>query len=207
MNNGAILGLAQENIELIEKIIKTNSRFRGNDDLFEEIFSESVSRSRSLISSASSGGSIEIYISKIINLVVLDSLKRNNRFGKAKTTIAKVSSPVQHIAIKPIQAKTKEVVTPTAKYMLSEVEELVFDIDDPFVENEKELYSKDEVIELKDFVFNINQEFPEKKYYELFILRFIYKLDQQKIAAKVEETVEEVNSRIIDLVHMLDNFW
>ena len=60
--------------DLIEKLVKSNSKFKGNEDLLEDFCSETYKRSYSLLESLDIQN-LENYIAKVVNTAILNVLK------------------------------------------------------------------------------------------------------------------------------------
>ena len=63
-----------EQRELIEKLVKSNNKFKGNEDLIEDFCSETYKRSYSLFDNVNIKD-IENYIAKVVNTAILTVLK------------------------------------------------------------------------------------------------------------------------------------
>ena len=90
--------------DLIEKLVKSNSKFKGNEDLLEDFCSETYKRSYSLLESLDIQN-LENYIAKVVNTAILNVLKDNGRIRRRENKY--VSS--HEILISPVQEKQKAV--------------------------------------------------------------------------------------------------
>lgn len=56
--------LAQDKIDLIEKIIKNDRKFANNEDLFDDFFNETCKRSLLIVKTVTSDATLEAYLKK-----------------------------------------------------------------------------------------------------------------------------------------------
>ena len=71
--------LAQDKINLIERLIKTNRKFVNNEDLYDDFFNETCKRSLPIISTISSDSTLEVYLKKVATSSILNVLKDSGR--------------------------------------------------------------------------------------------------------------------------------
>ncbi len=74
----------QEQRDLIEKLVRTNAKFSGNEDLFEDFCSETYKRSHSLFKSLDINH-LESYIAKVTNTAILTVLKNSGRIQRKQS--------------------------------------------------------------------------------------------------------------------------
>ena len=89
-----------EQRNLIEKLVKSNNKFRGNEDLLEDFCSETYKRSYSLLDTIDAN-SIEAYIAKVVNTAILNVLKENGRVRRRENKYVST----QEVLINPMPAK------------------------------------------------------------------------------------------------------
>ena len=68
--------LVKEQRSLIEKFVKTNKNFQGNEDLLEDFCSEAFQKSYMIFNSSSNIQKIENYVSKVVNTSIMSVLKK-----------------------------------------------------------------------------------------------------------------------------------
>lgn len=74
--------LAQDKIDLIEKIIKSDRKFANNEDLYDDFFNETCKRSFLIVKTVSSDVTLEAYLRKIATTSFLNVLKSEGRIKK-----------------------------------------------------------------------------------------------------------------------------
>ena len=71
--------LVEEQRALIEKIVRNNKNFSGNEDLLEDFCSEAFQKSYLIFNSSSNIDKIESYLSKVVHTSILSVLKNSGR--------------------------------------------------------------------------------------------------------------------------------
>ena len=71
--------LAQDKIDLIEKIIKSDRKFANNEDLYDDFFNETCKRSLLIVKTVTSDVTLEAYLKKIATTSILNVLKNEGR--------------------------------------------------------------------------------------------------------------------------------
>ena len=92
--------LAQDKIDLIEKIIKNDRKFVNNEDLYDDFFNETCKRSFLIVKTVTSDATLEAYLKKIATTSILNVLKnegrlRRTRSGYMSTKEVPIESAVQ----------------------------------------------------------------------------------------------------------------
>ena len=91
--------LAQDKIDLIEKLIKANRKFINNEDLYEDFFNETCKRSLPIISTISSDATLEVYLRKVATSSILNVLKDSGRLRRTKSAYVEYDNGPEDIAI------------------------------------------------------------------------------------------------------------
>ena len=92
-----------EQKELIEKLIKSNNKYKGNEDLLEDFCSETLKRSYSLFDNVNIKD-IENYIAKVVNTSILTVLKQNGRVRRRENKYVST----REVLMNPVPAKVEE---------------------------------------------------------------------------------------------------
>ena len=114
----------QQQRDLIEKLVKSNNKFTGNEDLLDDFCSETYKRSHSLFDSLEIND-LESYIAKVANTAILAVLKD---YGRVRRRENKYVS-TQEILISPVPAKTKTQETapvPVVSQIVSSAAEILY---------------------------------------------------------------------------------
>lgn len=179
--------LAQDKIDLIEKIIRNDRKFANNEDLFEDFLNETCKRSLLIVQTVTSDATLEAYLRKIATTSILNVLKsegrlRRTRKGYLPTNEARLDSGIE---------------SGLTDYSNIEVKYITADI----VQTPEDLVVKKEVLQqILDAVYDINDENLNKRYLDLYSLRYEKGLTQKEIAQELNLSQSEVSKRLFRLM-------
>ena len=73
-----------EQKSLIEKFVRANKNFKGNEDLFDDFCAESMQKSYMIFNSVANSQKVESYINKVVHTSILTVLKNYGRIRREK---------------------------------------------------------------------------------------------------------------------------
>lgn len=177
--------LAQDKIDLIEKIIKNDRKFANNEDLYEDFFNETCKRSLLIVKSVTSDATLEAYLKKIATTSILNVLKSEGRLRRTRDGF----TPIKEISIEE-NVDLTDYSQLTIEYIPVEIQETPEDI----------AVKKDILQAIVDTVIEIDEMYPEKKYYSLYSLRYEKGFTQKEIAQELNISQPEVCKRLFRLM-------
>ncbi len=180
------LELAQDKLGLIEKIIKSNSKYINNEDLYDDFFNETCKRSLLIVKTVSSEDTLEAYLRKIATTSILNVLKNSGRLRRGKSGYMSSGE----VSLDKIADDTQDYSSAKITYSSVNIPETP----------ENFAIKKDILEKIVDTVIEINSEEPDEKYLELFILRFQKGMTQKEIAAKTGISQSETSKRLFKLM-------
>ena len=182
--------LAQDKINLIEKLIKTNRKFINNEDLYEDFSNETCKRSLPIISTITSDSTLEVYLKKVATTSILNVLKDSGRLRRTHDSYVNTREV-------PIET-TSEPYSNVYSEMKVEYEPIDFDNgpEDIAIKNEALTF-------IVNSIQKIDEEEPEKRYYELYNLRYKEGRTQAEIAEELELSQSEVSKRLFKLMQKI----
>jgi RNA polymerase sigma factor (sigma-70 family) len=207
---GVELELTQDKINLIERIVKNDRKFAGNEDLYEDFFNETCKRSLTIISSVDSDNALEAYLRKIATTSIINVLKDSGRlrrtgggyvptkevvtnaFTEPELVYESPAAPVMPIT--PITPITP--VTPAApvRAKVSYKEIHVKETPEDFI-------IKKEILERVNAAVRItNENYPDKSYLALFNMRYGKSMTQREMADALGISQSEVSKRLMKLM-------
>jgi len=186
--------LAQKYRHLIETIVKNNNRFSGNEDLFEDFCSETFKRSYLIISSINDIDHIERYLSKVASAAILEVLKSSGRLRRSSSGYVKTNEV-------PVAVVAPSVINDA--YQTDEDGFILYDIPDPAVSIEDSVLSKDEANSIVKAVYELNYNEQEKRFIEIFTLRYIENLSQNDISKMMGISQGEVSKRLAEMIRKI----
>ena len=183
--------LVEEQRSLIEKIVRSNKNFKGNEDLLEDFCSEAFQKCYLIFNSSSNIQKVESYVSKVVNTSILSVLKNSGRVRRTNSGFV----PTKEIPVPEFSSST--VVKPT---ILGP--EFIMDFPDPKSSAEEVLITKDCLQRICDAVCVIHKEVPS---YDLFYLRYFKGLKQNEISKSLNLSQSEVSKRLMQLSKLISN--
>ena len=151
--------LAQDKIDLIEKIIKNDRKFANNEDLYDDFFNETCKRSLLIVKTVTSDVTLEAYLRKIATTSILNVLKNEGRLRRTKTGYMSTKEvPLETVVQSSLPDYSKIEVT----------YEPVAIQDTP-----EDVAVKKEILQIiVDSVFEVDKQEPTKQYAKLYDLRY-----------------------------------
>ena len=188
-----------EQRELIEKLVKSNNKFKGNEDLIEDFCSETYKRSYSLFDNVNIKD-IENYIAKVANTAILTVLKQNGRVRRRENKYIST----HEVLLNPVPAaKVQEPEVVKAQEPAVIHEPFVYDIADPRDSFEEKIVRKDLLQKIVDIVLIAQREDPSKEFLKIFYLRYVKEFKQKDIAKEVNISQAEVSKRLIEILKIV----
>lgn len=183
----------QEQRNLIEKLVKSNNKFKGNEDLLEDFCSETYKRSHTLLESADVN-EIGAYLAKVVNTAILTVLKDSGRVRRRENKYVST----KELLINPVPAKPSAEAQ-ESKPQVSTAESFVYEIADPKDSFEEKIVRKDLLQKIVDIVLVAQKNDPTKEFLKIFYLRYVRELKQKEIAEEINISQSEVSKRLIEI--------
>ncbi len=187
--------LLEEQRSLIEKFVRSNKNFKGNEDLFEDFCSEAFQKSYMIFNSSSNINKIESYVSKVVHTSILSVLKDSGRIRRTSEGFV----PTGEIKVPEFTAPAPLKSEPLAP-------SFILDFPDPKETVEEIIITKDCLQRIADAVCVIHKEVPSKLFLDLFRLRYIDGYKQSQIAENLNISQSEVSKRLLQLSKLISNF-
>lgn len=186
--------IAQEKIDLIKKIIKSDKKYIDNEDLFEDFFNEACKRSFLIVKSVANESSLEAYLKKIVTTSIITVLKDEGRVRRTREGFI----PEKTVSIEEIVSQPKvETFIPAGKYSDIHINYDIVDLKD----GPEEIVIKKEVLQtLIDAITVSHSNTPSKQFLQLYELRYVKGLKQKEIAQELNLSQSEVSKRLLELM-------
>ncbi len=192
--------LLDEQKSLIEKIVRANKNFRGNEDLFEDFCAEAMQKSYMVFNSTSNIQKIESYVTKVVHTSILNVLKDSGRIRRTEQG---------YVSTKEVKVPefASSVSVPAAKEILPVGFDFILDFPDPKETVEEILITKDCIQRIADAVCVIHKEVPQQLFLDIFYLRYVKGNKQTEIAKALNLSQGEVSKRLMQLSKLISNFF
>ena len=176
--------IAQEKIDLISKIIKNDRKYPNNEDLYEDFFNETCKRSITILDAIDSGATLETYLKRVVTTSIINVLKDSGRLRRTRSGYM----------------STKEVAinqTPEVDY--SDIVINYSNIKIP--ESPEDIVIQKEILTfVVDTIKQIHNEYPDKDYLNIYIMRYEKGMTQKEIASELGVSQSEVSKRLYKLM-------
>ena len=181
---GTLMEIAQDKLDLIEKVIKNNNKYISNEDLYEDFFNETCKRSLSIVKTLSSDSVLEAYLRKIATTSIISVLKDSGRLRRTKAGYTKT----QEIPIEEVQS---------FDYSNINVSYGNFNVQ----ESPETIMVKNDVLKsIYDAVVAINEKDTKKQYLQIYKLRYDSGMTQQEISDETGLSQSEISKRLFKLM-------
>ncbi len=186
-----------EQRRLIEKFVRSNIKFEGNEDLLEDFCNEAYQKSYIIFNSQSSIQKIESYVQKVVNTSIVGVLKDSGRLKRTSSGYIKTREiPLDEV-------KHFEPVTVPLVQQKDVPKEYTFEIEDPKIGIEEKIIKKDLLQKIADAVCVIHGDNPTKCYLEIYEARYIKGMKQKEIAETLNLSQPEISKRLIELSKLI----
>lgn len=172
--------ITQEYKSLIEKMVTSNKRFIGNEDLFEDFCSEAFERCLFILQKTDEISRIENYLNKVISSAIINVLKTSGRITRSSE------------GYKKIERATISLENP--------LDDGYMDFKDPSISFVEKITEEETLKEIYDSIIKIDKDYPQEKFYKLFYMKYIENKKQREIALELGISQGEVSKRLFKLM-------
>lgn len=202
-----------EQKSLIEKFVRANKNFIGNEDLFDDFCAEALQKSYMIFNSSNNIQKIESYISKVVHTSILAVLKDYGRIKREN----KKYVPTREVKIADFNIEpkaSKEIQDYIEEYPIQDLNvqsaidlksSFILDFPDPKNSVEEVLITRDCLQRIADSVCIIHSEVPSQQFLDIFYLRYMKGYKQTQIAEELELSQSEVSKRLMRLSKLISN--
>ena len=215
------LQISKEHKELIESVIKENDKFRGNEELIN-IFAEAVyKKSYLLIDAIRDIARLKRHLSAICDSCMTQIIDEKKKFDETKL-FKEISKKTDEIKAQDIvvslkkhsllydkdeedtsQKNVDEIANLKEEVKKSEQYAPIDNLIDPinFVAQKK--VSERTINRILNIIKDLSEKNPNKKFYDIFYLRYIKKYNQTEIARKMKISQMELSKRFVEMVKLV----
>ncbi len=183
----------QDKIDLIERIIKNDRKFANNEDLYDDFFNETCKRSLNIVKTITSDVTLEAYLKKIATTSILNVLKDSGRLRRTREGF----TPTKEISIEQIHEESNQNSNIYANT------KIIYETADIKDTPEDVLLKKEILQHVINSLEKINNEDPDKKYLQIFKLRYDSGMTQKEIASEMNLSQSEVSKRLFKLMEKI----
>ncbi len=201
---------------LIESIIKQNPNYKGNEHLLEQFCTEVYKKSYLLLDSVSNIDSLKNYLTKVVDNSISTIVKNSKILNNDSIISEHVPKMAQMIEIDRRDIDTadeiKKIFAPQENKIVSiysknnEKKGLYNPYDgliDPLEMIKEKPINPVLAQNLVDAVKKIHEKDPNKKFKEIFTMRYIQKMHQSVIAKNLKISQDDLSKRFCEMVKLV----
>ena len=178
------LVITNEYKDIIEKLVTSNKRFSGNEDLYEDFCAEALEKGLFLLNKSSEIQKIGAYLNKIVSNAMISVLKSSGRItrhpeGYKNTT--QYSVPLEN-----------------------PLDNGFLDIKDPSVNFVEQIAEDETISEIYECILKYDRQEPEQKFGLIFYMKYVENKKQKEIAETLGISQGEVSKRLFDLMQKIN---
>ncbi len=213
--------LLRKQTELIERLVKANPKYSGNEDLLEDFCMETYQKSYFILQSIEDFNTLEVYLKKVVSSAIIDVLKINERivrntsgYSSVKEILLPFDNPSQYnggedlyiennysedINIDNVEEKiSSEYISKPSGFILN-----IDSVRDPKESIEEQVIRKDILENIINLVVQLNKENPDEMILRIFYMRFFARKKQREIAHELKISQGEVSKRLVQLSRLI----
>ncbi len=188
---------------IIERLVRLNNKYIGNEDLFEDFCSEAYKRSYTLFEN-NEIKNFEGYLAKVVNTSILNVLRTSGRIrrhsNKYVSTHEVLIDPTPAKQFLPEIAPVPAVIEPVFS---SNEPVSLYNVSDPKDNFEEKIVRKDLLQKVVDIVLVAHRNNPNKEYLRIFFLRYVKEKKQREIAEITNLSQSEISKRLLEIAEIV----
>ncbi len=179
--------LSQEHIKLLENFIRTDKKFVGNEDLYDDFFAESSNRAVSLLDTITDVNAIGPYLKKVVSTSIILVLKNQGRVRRTHDSYVSTNT-----------VSLDDNYPSAVKNFQNTV--VNYDFIDVSPNPEEIVIQKDILQRVYDAVVVAHSTNLAKQFLDLYDLRYVQGKKQSEIAKILNLSQSEVSKRLFELM-------
>lgn len=190
----------QEQRTTIERLVRLNNKYIGNEDLFEDFCSEAYKRSYTLFDN-NEIKNFESYLAKVVNTSILTVLRTSGRIRRHSNKYVSTNE----ILMDPTPAKQflQENVPAVENVVIQEQPVYLYNVTDPKNDFEEKIVRKDLLQKVVDIVLIAHRNNPNKEYLRIFFLRYVKEKKQREISEITNLSQSEISKRLLEIAEIV----
>lgn len=182
--------LSQEHIALLENFIKSDRKFVGNEDLYEDFFAEASNRAVSLLDTITDASAVAPYLKKIVSTSIIIVLKNQGRVRRTHDSFV----PTNEMSLEEnYPSNNKNFQNTVVNYSFIDVSPTPEEI----------VIQKDILQRVYDAVMVAHSTNIAKQFLDLYELRYVQGKKQAEIAQILNLSQSEVSKRLFELMEQV----
>ena len=213
------LQINNEHRALIESVIRESAKFRGNEELIDLFCDAIYKKSYLLIDAIRDTARLKRHLMMISDSCMEQIIKEKRKFEETKVYRqieynSRLKEDIVSVKKSPLrdeddvnedfrmQRAKDSVINIKEELQMSERYDSVESLIDPLEFCPQRRISEYTVDKLIQVVKAVSASFPKKRYYEIFTLRYIKKLNQSQMAQEMKISQVELSKRFVELIKL-----
>ena len=175
--------ITNEYKKIIEKLVTSNKRFAGNEDLYEDFCAEALEKSLFLLKKSTEIEKVGGYLNKVVSNAILNVLKSSGRITRSSRGYVNSTQSV------PLE---------------NPLDNGFLDIKDPSINFVDKITQDETLSRIYKCIIKFDKQEPEQKFGLIFYMKYIENKKQREIAAALDISQGEVSKRLFDLMQKIN---
>jgi len=201
------LQISKEHRALIESVIRENPKFKGHEYLIDKFCDAIYKKSYLLIDAIRDMSRLRRHLAMISDSCMDTIIKDKKKYDDKKLyneIIQKSQNEQELVSLKSNKNEQNEYQKPNVVNLKEEIQrsekyDSVDGLTDPLENCPRKIISSSTIEKLVQIVKKIDDRYPQKKYYEIFSLRYIRRYSQTEIARNLKISQVELSKRFVEL--------
>lgn len=176
--------ITEEYKDIIIKLVTSNKRFAGNEDLYEDFCAEALEKSLFILRKSTEIEKVGNYLSRIVSSAMLNVLKSSGRVTRCSSGYKNVTQTVS---------------------LENPLDNGFIDIKDPAIHFEEKIADDETLREIYSCILKFDRLEPEQKFGLIFYMKYVEGKKQREIASALNISQGEVSKRLFALMQKISN--
>ena len=169
--------------DIIEKIVTSNKRYAGNEDLLDDFCSEALEKSLFILKKINNVDNISGYLNRVVSNAMISVLKTSGRITRNAEGYKKTLPSVS---------------------LENPLDNGFIDIKDPAISFVDKIDEEETISEIYECILKFDRQEPEQKFGLIFYMKYVEGKKQREIAEALGISQGEVSKRLFDLMQKIN---
>ena len=171
--------------DIIEKMVTSNKRFAGNEDLYEDFCSEALEKSLFILKKSPDINKVSGYLNRVVSNAIIDVLRASGR-------VMRGADGYRNAVVRTVSLENP-------------LDNGFLDIKDPAISFVDKITQEETLNEIYDCILRFDRREPEQKFGIIFYMKYVEGKKQKEIASALGISQGEVSKRLFDLMQKIRN--
>ena len=176
--------ITNEYKDIIEKLVSSNKRYAGNEDLYEDFCAEAMEKCVFLLQKSTEIDKIGAYLNRVVSNAIVNVLRVSGRITRGANgykDATRYSVPLEN-----------------------PLDNGFLDIKDPSVNIAEEITQNETLNEIYECILKFDKQEPEQKFGLIFYMKYVEGKKQREIASTLGISQGEISKRLFALMQKIN---